>query len=97
MNFDLSLDFEEMTRDNEVEEAPHCSKMQELQPSHCEMPAACLGHKGEFPTDNPIQGVGCCWRFDKQKLPGGGCLLGDSHDVLISILTPLVLWIGSGN
>ena len=80
MNFDLLLDFGEMTLDDEVGEAPNHSKMQQLQPPRCQLLVACLGHKGEFPTDDHVQGVEFCWFFDKQKLPGGRCLLVDSHD-----------------
>ena len=85
--------FNETIWDNKVGEAPYCSKVEEWQPPHCELPVACLRLKGEFPTYNPVWAVGCCWWFNKQKLAGGGSLSGDSYDVLLSILTPLVLWV----
>ena len=49
MNFGSSLDSGEMMRDDEIGEALHRFRMQELQPPHCESSAACLGVKGEFP------------------------------------------------
>ena len=40
--------------------SPIIPKTTECHPPHCESSAACLGVKGEFPTDEPVRAVGCC-------------------------------------